>query len=76
MRSIPFSKLPNGFQEVSESENYLFYKSDSDVRIFWKRKDKDVFMYNRNLYKIPVEEKHMFWYDSYYLEINDLQFKY
>jgi hypothetical protein len=69
MRSIPFNKLPKGFIEVSNTDNYLFFKSEMDHRIFWKRKDKNFFMYNRNLNKIPLEEKVMFWYDSYYLEI-------
>lgn len=67
MRSIPFDKLPNGFEKETEVGVYEFFKNDNN-EIIWKRKDKNMFVLNRELKSIPVEEKKMFWFDPKYYE--------
>lgn len=67
LRSIPFDKLPNGFQKKNEVGLYEFFTNDKN-EIIWKRKDKNMFILNKDMHTIPTEEKKMFWFDSKYYE--------
>lgn len=67
-RNIPLNKLPDGYEKEKVIGKYSFYKHKYNKRIIWKRDDKNLYILNIQMKKIPDNERSMFWFDSSYCQ--------